>query len=71
MLDERDRRGVAKQFAAQIDGLNQAGAGFTTNTAAELERQVLGKLADWQAVMRQEAPEARQYCGASCATPSP
>ena len=33
---------------------------FTTRTAKNLERQVLGKLADWRTMLRQEAPDARQ-----------
>jgi hypothetical protein len=45
--------------AARLAKLNQAGAVFTSQTGAELERQVLGKLAEWRATMRREAPEAR------------
>lgn len=33
---------------------------FTTQMAADLEQQVLAKIAQWRATMRQEAPEARQ-----------
>ena len=47
-------------FETQRAALTQAGALVTTQTAAELQDQVMAKLADWRAVMRQGAPEARQ-----------